>query len=250
MIAIPTYQQSPLSDAFNAFEQDVQQYEEPDRIPILSKYFQAFQGGYAQGDAFLGIRVPNIRSLAKTHFRSLEPDILANELLQSPYHEFRLCALFMLIHHYKQQKALAVKEHIINLYIQQFEFVNNWDLVDTSAPHLLGPHLHKQNKTLLYQLAQSGWLWQERAAMVSCLYFIKKGDYTDALSLARHFLHHPHDLMHKAVGWMLREIGQKHLPSLITHLQAHQKEMPRTQLRYAIEKLDAQTRQAFMRGQG
>ncbi len=218
---------------------------DPSRAANLQRFFKTGPGEYAEGDKFRGIRVPVLRALAKKY-----QDVslaAAAGLLQSEFHEDRLLALFILIRHYYRGDQI-VKDRIHRLYLENTCFVNNWDLVDLSAPHLLGHYLAGQPKELLTRLAASGNLWERRMAVLATFYFIKNHDFDESLRLALMLLHDPEDLLHKAVGWMLREVQKRDNGKAEAFLQKHYRQMPRTMLRYAIERLPEERRQAYLKG--
>jgi len=214
----------------------------PEKKAFLLYFFKTGKGEYAEGDLFLGVTVPVIRSIAKEYLGASLSTLHA--LLQSPYHECRFCALVLLIHQFRKA-PLEAREPFFRFYLEHTNRINNWDLVDVSAPAIVGEYLFDQPRTLLYELAASTNLWEQRIAMVATLYFIRHYQLDDTFKLARLLLHHPHDLMHKAVGWMLREAGKKELEPLVVFLEKYAAEMPRTMLRYAIEKMDADQRLYF-----
>ncbi len=210
------------------------------------KFFKTGSGEYGEGDKFIGVNVPIQRKIAKKYYREINLNEL-EQLLKSEIHEYRSTALFMLC--YKFEKAAeAEKASIVNLYLDNIAFVNNWDLVDASAPTLLGGYLFDKNRSLLYDLANSDDLWKQRIAIIATLYFIRRDDFYDTLAISEILLHHHHDLIHKAVGWMIREVGKRDKDVAIVFLQKHYTEMPRTMLRYAIEKFDENLRQQFLKG--
>ena len=198
------------------------------------RFFKTGKGQYAEGDKFLGIAVPILRQLAK-QFHTL-PISGLQELLSSPFNEERLLALIILVNRYKEG-SLEEKQEIYQLYLHSLNAVNNWNLVDASAPYILGAHLLDKDKNILWVLGQSSLLWERRVAIVSTLHFIKHDSFEESLKLAQLLLHDTHDLMHKAVGWVLREVGKKDLETLGAFLNQHSATMPRTMLRYAIEKI-------------
>lgn len=167
--------------------------------------------------------------------------------LRSVYHEERLCAVFIMVTKY-QRGSDVEREAIFQHYLSNTQFINNWDLVDSSAYHILGPHLEYGDRRLLYRLARSDSLWERRMAIISTLYFIKKQQYEDTLKISLELLSDPHDLIHKAVGWMLREVGNRDLNAEQTFLNQHYQTMPRTMLRYAIEKFPEKQRKAYLHG--
>lgn len=207
------------------------------------RFFKTGKGEYGEGDVFLGIRVPNIRKVAK-QFK----DLSLNEtetLLHSEFHEARLCALVVLVNKYKKADE-QLKEEIYQLYLDNTAYVNNWDLVDASAHYIVGPHLFKQDRNILYQLAKSKNLWERRIAIMSTYHFIKNDDLEDTLIIAKQLLYDEEDLIHKAVGWMLRELGKKDQGKEEAFLEKHVADMPRTMLRYAIEKFSEEKRQYYL----
>jgi 3-methyladenine DNA glycosylase AlkD len=212
------------------------------------KFFQAFPGGYGEGDDFIGVTVPDQRAVSKKFFGEVslrEIELLLNE----PIHEFRLTAIFMLVLKFQKSKDEQFREEIVNLYIKNIDRINNWDLVDSSAHLILGPQLKMDNDTgLLYELAQSDNLWAQRIAIIATLHFIRNNQFEDTLKISEMLLNHKHDLIHKAVGWMLREVGNKNYQIEFNFLLKHYKQMPRTMLRYAIEKFSEEIRQNFLKG--
>ncbi len=212
---------------------------------LLQRFFKTGPGEYGEGDRFRGIRVPVLRKLARK-YRQL-PLAAAADLLRSAFHEDRLLALFILIDHYYNGAGDA-RPAIHRLYLESTRFVNNWDLVDASAPHLVGHFLKDRSKATLTRLAASASLWERRIAILATFAFIKEGNFDESLRIAHLLLGDPEDLIHKAVGWMLREVGKRDLTVLEAFLRAHHQEMPRTMLRYAIEKFPETKRQGFLKG--
>ncbi len=222
----------------------------PARKEHNPKFFKSGPGEYAEGDQFIGNKVPDMRLVAKQVFKSISTDELV-KLLHSPWHEARLTGVFILIHLYKaSKKEPQLRKHYIELYLNNLEGINNWDLVDSSAPYLLGDWLLDKDRSILSDFAHSGDLWKQRIAMVSTYWFIRNGEYQDTLELAEQLLFHEHDLIHKAVGWMLREMGKREISLLRQFLEHHASHMPRTALRYSIEKLDADERKHWMEQKG
>lgn len=228
-------------------ERAIQQASCPEKVPVLQRYFKTGKGQYGEGDVFAGVSVPAQRQIAKGfHKEAAATDI--QKLLQSPVHEHRLTALLLLVLQFQKAKKEKNKEELVSLYLANLEGVNNWDLVDSSAPYILGAYLFNKPKTLLYEFATSGHLWKQRIAIVATYYFIKKEQYEDTLAIAKLLLHHPHDLIHKATGWMLRKVGNRNKETAVEFLAMHYQTMPRTALRYAIEKLEPQLRLQFLKG--
>lgn len=217
----------------------------PEKKEFLPSFFKTGKGEYAEGDKFLGVVVPDIRKVAK-HYKDISfTDV--EELLHNEYHECRICALIILVEKFKKEKDSDTREKIYSFYLSQTLYINNWDLVDVTCKDIVGEYLvDKSDRSILYQLAASSSLWEQRIAVVSTFAFIKRGDFTDILKLSELFLSHPHDLMHKAVGWMLREVGKKDESVLLQFLDKHHKIMPRTMLRYSIEKLTTDERKHYM----
>lgn len=207
------------------------------------RFFKTGKGEYAQGDQFLGIRVPPLRTLANK-FRTMELSEI-QRLLDSKFHERRLCALFILIHRFDRANADQRKE-IADFYLNNTHNINNWDLVDSSAYKILGKYLLDQDRKILYRLCQSENLWERRIAIITTLQFIKSGQYADTLKLAEMLISDEHDLIHKAAGWMLREVGKRDLAVQRQFLEKHYKRMPRTMLRSAIENLPEVTRRQYL----
>lgn len=234
-------------DNVKAVQKELEKYINPEKALFLPKFMQAFPGGYGEGDRFLGVVVPHQRQVARK-FAKIISLAEIETLLQEEYHEYRLTALFLLIHKYQKAKDEATQQEIVDLYLRNLAHINNWDLVDSSADKILGPYLFDQDKSLLYELVRTEDLWKQRVAMMTTFYFIKQREYADALKMAMILLHHPHDLIHKAVGWMLREIGNRDFEVEYQFLKEHYHGMPRTMLRYAIEKFEEELRQRFLKG--
>jgi 3-methyladenine DNA glycosylase AlkD len=209
------------------------------------RFFKTGPGQYGEGDLFLGIRVPVLREQAKK-FRDT-PLAGVGRLLQSVYHEERLCALLLLVQKFSQGGPTDQKA-VYELYLQNTRFINNWDLVDLSAYLIVGPWLADKDRRPLYTLVRSQSLWERRIAMIATFHFIKNNQFTDALEIAALTLADREDLMHKAVGWMLREVGKRNLTVEKEFLKAHCQRMPRTMLRYAIEKFPEKERLKYLKG--
>jgi 3-methyladenine DNA glycosylase AlkD len=227
---------------------EMNQLKNKDQSIILSRFFKTGKGQYGEGDIFLGIKVPVQRILSKKYQNLNLNDI--EKLISSKIHEHRLTALFILIlqyDKYKKEKNKSQNEKIIKFYLKNTKYVNNWDLVDLSAPKLLGPYLLDKNRNILYKLAKSNSLWDKRIAILSTFTFIKNNDFKDCLKLSKLFLKEKHDLMHKSGGWMLREIGKRDINVLYHFLDKYYNTMPRTMLRYAIEKFDENKRKYYMK---
>lgn len=207
------------------------------------RFFKSGPGEYAAGDRFLGIRVPKLRSLAKA-FQEM-PLAESLRLLRSPYHEERLCALLLLVHNFTRGGA-ETREAIARAYLENLHYVNNWDLVDSSAPRILGVYLEDRPKRPLYRLAASKNLWERRIAVMTTFHFVRQRQFDTTLDLAERLLRDDEDLIHKAVGWMLREIGRRDGKLERAFLDRHHQTMPRTMLRYAIEKFPPAERKRYL----
>ncbi len=218
----------------------------PEKAKFLQGFFKTGKGQYAEGDVFLGIVVPNIRDIVKTNKELPLSEIQI--LLDSEYHEARLAGLLFLVQQFKKSKKEEEKKEIFDFYLKNAQRANNWDLVDVTCRDVIGRYLlDKGDRDVLYKLAESDNLWEQRIAIVSTWMFIKYKDYTETLSLSEKLLNHKHDLMHKAVGWMLREVGKKDKETLVDFLQIHYRNMPRTALRYAIEHFSPEEKAYFMK---
>lgn len=226
---------------------ELQALGSPDAARFAQRFFRTGPGEYGEGDVFLGIRVPVIRELSR-RYRSMPLEELT-ALLESGYHEARFLALVLLVHRFQHGDA-ALRRRLFDLYLARTRYINNWDLVDLSAPGIVGAHLLETGDSApLDRLAGSESLWERRVAMIATLAFIRAGHVEPTLAIARTLLHDRHDLIHKAVGWMLREMGQRDPAAEQRFLAAHYREMPRTMLRYAIEKLPPDLRKAYLTGE-
>lgn len=212
---------------------------------LQQRFFKTGPGQYGEGDIFMGIKVPALRALAKQH-GIVDLDTIAT-LLHSAYHEERVFALLLLMQFYKKATEQD-RESAFKLYLTNSAHINNWDLVDVSAPHIVGHHLATRPRNILHQMARSNSLWERRIAIISTFHFIRLNDFDDTLRIAKTLLHDKHDLMHKAVGWMLREVGKRDFATEESFLLQHYRTMPRTMLRYAIERFPENRRKAFLNG--
>jgi 3-methyladenine DNA glycosylase AlkD len=215
----------------------------PEKEKILASFFKTGKGQYGEGDVFLGIPVPEQRKVAKKYVDISLKDL--QKLLKSKIHEYRLTALIILVSKYNKADN-ANRDKIYNFYLKNTKNVDNWDLVDLSAPKIVGDFLSNKDKTILSQLAKSNNLWERRIAILSTFAFIKNNDFKDAISISELLLYDEHDLIHKAVGWMLREIGKRDQETEEQFLRKYCSEMPRTMLRYAIEKFDEEKRKFYL----
>ncbi|KAA6349912.1 hypothetical protein EZS27_002703 [termite gut metagenome] len=224
-------------------KQELEKYMDPVKKKFLPKFFKTGKGQYGEGDKFLGVVVPNTRLVAKRYKE--EPFEVMALLLESEWHECRLCALLMMVERFKKSDKKE-RNSIYNFYLSQTLRINNWDLVDLSAPYIVGMHLLDKSRDDLYRLAKSTLLWEQRIAIVSTAMLIRNNDFMDIIRLSELLLHHKHDLMQKAIGWMLREMGKKDKDLLVQFLDKHATVMPRTMLRYSIEKFDEEERKYYM----
>ncbi len=208
------------------------------------RFFKTGKGQYGEGDKFLGIPVPVIRQQVRKFKSVAISEILI--LLKSSFHEERLFALIALNEKYSKGDD-AIRKQVYELYLGHIEHINNWDLVDSSASLIVGLHLYDKDRQPLYTLAKSDNIWARRIAVIATFHFIKQNDFTDTIRIAAILINDKHDLIHKAVGWMLREVGKRDMTIEKRFLQQHYQKMPRTMLRYAIEKFDEETRQAYLK---
>ena len=230
----------------NNLKSDLQRFSDKKKAKILQRFFKTGKGEYGEGDIFRGIVVPKQREIAKKYFELPLSEL--NKLIKSKIHEERLTALLILTYKCDKIKNETIKKEIYDFYLSNTNYINNWDLVDLSAPKIIGNYLleHNDEKNILYSLSKSNNLWEKRISILATFPFIKAGEYADSIKLAEIFLNEKHDLMHKAVGWMLREVGKKDEKVLIIFLDKHYKEMPRTMLRYSIEKFNEKKRKYYL----
>lgn len=224
-------------------ERELKKMGRPERAKASKWFFKTKKGQYGYGDLFFGVSVPNQRIIAKKYKDLPLPEI--SLLLKNKTHECRLTALFILVLQYKKADE-KVREKLAKFYLKHSKFINNWDLVDSSAPYILGPYLLNKNRAVLYSLARSKNLWEKRISIISTFAFIKQGQLSDTFKIAEILLQDPHDLIHKATGWALREAGKKSLAEEEKFLEKHARIMPRTMLRYAIEKFSPQKRSYYL----
>ena len=232
----------------NEIKSALQDLALPEKAAFFPRFFKAGKGEYAEGDEFIGVTVPDQRKIAKEYWQRISlPEI--TELLSSKIHEHRHCALLMLVNKFEKEKSETERFEIVSFYLKHKKFINNWDLVDNSAYKILGRHAFEtENENLLRTLAAEENMWSKRMAIVATMFHVKRGEFLLLKELALYNLHHPHDLMHKANGWLLREMGDKNVAELQHFLVKNYKNMPRTTLRYAIEKFDEDLRQDFLKG--
>lgn len=221
----------------------------PEKAEIFPRFFKTGKGEYGEGDLFLGVTVPDQRKVAKDFAPKISL-VELSQLINSPYHEERLTALFILVSKFeKAKKEPLIQREIVDFYLAHLQFVNNWDLVDSSCYKILGRFAYEnQQDQLLRDLSLSEDMWHKRIAVVGTMFYIKKDQFELTKEFVERNLLHPHDLMHKANGWLLREMGNRNESELLSFLNLHYQQMPRTCLRYAIEKLDEPLRQDYLKG--
>jgi 3-methyladenine DNA glycosylase AlkD len=234
-----------MADQVATLQQTLHDLGDPEGAAHAQRFFKTGPGEYGEGDVFRGIRVPVLRKLIK------EQDDLAldaiERLLHARFHEDRLLALLILVRRYVRGDE-TTREAVYDLYLRNTAYINNWDLVDSSAPQIVGTHLLERPRDLLYAFVESDNLWERRIAVIATFAFIRQDDFEDTLKLSALLLGDNEDLIHKAVGWMLREVGKRHLEAEEAFLRVHYQQMPRTMLRYAIEKFPEPKRQAYLKG--
>lgn len=222
---------------------ELKQLANPEVAQHSQRFFKTGKGEYGEGDLFLGIRVPVVRKQV-SKFKNLPlPEVI--NLLHSELHEVRLFALLVMVAQFARGEE-SVQTDIYQRYLDNTGFINNWDLVDSSAHKIVGPYLIDKDRTVLYQLAESESLWERRIAVIATFYFIAQGQFTDTLALCEKLVNDPEDLIHKATGWALREVGKRNIQAERTFLDKHASNMPRTMLRYAIEKFTKEERHHYM----
>jgi len=226
-------------------KKDLAKLIEKEKVKNLSSFFKTGKGDYGEGDIFLGITVPNQRKVAKKYLNIELKDI--SNLINSKYHEERLTAIIILVEKYKKSNIDKEKKEIIDFYLKNLKYINNWDLVDISCPTIVGDYFLEKDKNILYKLVKSKNLWEKRISIISTLGFIRKGKFEDTIKISEILVNDEHDLIHKAVGWMLREVGKRNQKIEEDFLKKYYKIMPRTMLRYAIEKFDKQKKDFYMK---
>lgn len=226
-----------------SFRSELRALRNDARANVMRRYFKTGPGDYGAGDRFLGVSVPQLRQLARQHQDLALGQV--SRLLSSPWHEERLLAALILVRQYNRG-TVHQREAIYRLYIRRRVRINNWDLVDSSAEHIVGAHLRRGDRSVLRRLATSGRVWDRRIAIMATFHYIKRGEFAETMRLARVLLTDPHDLIHKAVGWMLRETGKRDRTVTERFLRRHVKRMPRTMLRYAIELFPSRLRRRYL----
>ena len=233
-----------------SIKKEMKDLQNPLKKKVLEKFFKTKKGEYGYGDIFYGITVPITRNIAKKYFKEINLEETEN-LLHSKIHEERLCALLILVLKFENKETTKEEQkEIFKLYLKNTKYINNWDLVDLSSHHIVGKYLFEYRNEILIldKLAHSNLIWDKRVAMISCYYFIYRKDLEQTLSIAKILLQDEHDLIQKAVGWMLREIGKRDLDTEENFLKENYKTMPRTMLRYAIEKFPETKRKKYLEG--
>lgn len=226
-------------------QKELRSLADPARAAGASRYFKTGKGEYGEGDVFLGIRVPILRKMVSNYLNMPLGQVL--EILQSIYHEERMFALLLMVKQFDMGDETRRKQ-LYQAYLRHTRFINNWDLVDCSAHLIVGKYLIEKDKQVLIKMAKSKNLWERRISILSTFYFVKSDQYQTSLDIALLLLNDMHDLIHKAVGWMLREIGNKDIKTEMKFLDKHYQYMPRTMLRYAIEKLPDDLRLSYLKG--
>ena len=224
-------------------KQELQKLKNPEKAKVYLKFFKTKKGEYGEGDTFLGVSVPEQRKIAKKYFDLSLKEL--QELLSTNIHEYKMCSLFILINKYRKSDKTE-KKKIFDFYLKNTININNWDLVDISAPHIIGDYLLNKNRKILYKLANSKNLWEKRISIISTFTFIKNNQFEDTLKISEILLNDNHDLIHKAVGWMLREVGKRDQKTEETFLEKYHKTMPKTMLRYSIEKFEENKRKYYL----
>jgi len=230
----------------NQLIKELKSQANPKQAEILQRFFKTGKGQYGEGDIFLGIKVPVQRQIVKKYTELNLEDI--QKLLNSKIHEERLVGILILVSKYKKTDEKGKKD-IFGFYLKNTKNINNWDLVDLSAPNIVGNFLLDEDRKIIYELAQSNDLWKKRIAIISTFTFIRKEQFQDTLEISEILLKDTHDLIHKAVGWMLREVGKRNQQVLEDFLKKHYKKMPRTTLRYSIERFDEDKRKNYLKGE-
>ncbi|MEK6983018.1 MAG: DNA alkylation repair protein [Nanoarchaeota archaeon] len=225
-------------------KKELRTFRDPGKAMILSSFFKTGRGQYGEGDFFLGISVPEQRRLAKKYINLQLIDI--RELLKNKIHEYRLTSLLILVEKYNKGSQ-TIKQEIFDFYLSNLKYVNNWDLVDLTADKIVGSYLFDRDKSILYELSKSQNVWERRISVIATFHFIKNNQFDDTLRISEMLLNDKHDLIHKAVGWMLREIGKRNQEVEEDFLKKHHKKMPRTMLRYAIERFDEKNREFYLK---
>ncbi|MFH1537101.1 MAG: DNA alkylation repair protein [Patescibacteria group bacterium] len=238
----------------NKIKKDLEKFADPKQAKNLQRFFKTGKGEYGEGDVFIGLRVPQIRKIVSKYYKEVNlKDV--EKLLHSEIHEYRMAAALFLLYKFKNIKKIVGAEHcsaqklqkeIFDLYLKNTKYINNWDLVDVTTPGIVGEFLLDKDRKILYKLVKSKSLWERRIGVMATFTFIRENDYKDGLKISEMLLNDEHDLIHKAVGWMLREVGNRDLKTEEKFLHKYSKKMPRTMLRYSIEKFPEKKRKAYL----
>ncbi|MCG8429628.1 MAG: DNA alkylation repair protein [Candidatus Omnitrophica bacterium] len=227
-----------------ALKRELRRYRSKEKARLLQGFFKTGPGEYGEGDVFLGVMVPFVRKVVRQYRHLCARETLL--LLKSPFHEERLSALLIMVSQFEKGDE-RVKKQIYQRYLKNTRFINNWDLVDLTARQIVGAYLTDKDRAPLYGLARSKNLWERRIAVIATAFYIAKDEFKDTFCIARLLLNDRHDLIHKAVGWMLREVGKRNMPAEEAFLKKNHKKMPRTMLRYAIEKFPENKRKTYLK---
>lgn len=229
-------------------EKDFRKYSDPTKAKHSSRFFKTGKGEYGEGDIFLGLTNPEIKGIVKKYYEEISfKDLLY--LIQSKYHDYRMFGLQCLVSKYQKSKTAKERKEIYDIYIDNTKYINNWDLVDVTCYKVVGEYLKDKDRKILYTFAKSKDLWKQRISIISTYSFIRTNDFKDTLAISKILLNHEHDLIHKAVGWMLREVGKRNQDIEEEFLKKYYMNMPRTMLRYAIERFEEDKRQKYLKGE-
>lgn len=229
---------------FNQINKDLQKLKSSQKAKIYKRFFKAKKGEYGEGDIFIGLTVPKLRAIARKY--SNTNLVVIKRLLENKIHEYRMTALLILVNKYQKSDEFKKKE-IVDYFLKHTKYINNWDLVDLSADKILGDYLLNKDKKILYKLARSKNIWERRIAIIATFNFVKNNKFSDTLKISEMLISDSHDLVHKAVGWMLREVGKRNPEVLEKFLQNYHQQMPRIMLRYAIERFTEEKREHYLR---
>ncbi len=229
---------------YQKISQELNKLKNPEKIEVYQRFFKTGKGEYGEGDIFLGLRMAQTREIMKKYFNEAGFNDV-QKLLNSKIHEYRMVGVLVLVEKFKKADD-KLRKDIFNFYLKNTKNINNWDLIDLSAPNVVGRYLLDKNRKILYTLAKSKSLWERRISVLATFTFIREKDFKDAIKISEMLLNDSHDLIHKAVGWMLREMGKKDEKELIKFLDKHTLQMPRTMLRYSIERLQEKKRKYYL----
>jgi len=229
-------------------QKDFRKYSNSEKAKHSQRFFKTSKGEYGYGDIFLGLTTPELKGIVGRYYKEVS---LKNLLyfIQSKYHEYRMFGLQCLVYKYERCNTEEERKEIYDIYIRNIKYINNWDLVDVTCPKIVGEYLKDKDRDILYRLANSKDIWKQRIAVISTFAFIRSNDFKDSLNICEILVNHDHDLIQKAVGWTLREVGKKDLKKEEQFLKKYYKNMPRTMLRYAIERFEESKRQKYLKGE-